>query len=76
METVMRRQRDVDEDLPPLPGQERRNQQVKIRLTASEIDKLVVLRPDLTPSGIVALVIADVLDGRYRPGWAINATGE
>jgi len=49
---------------------------VKIRLTASEIDKLLALRPDLTPSGIVALLVADVLDGRCRPDWATKAAGE
>jgi hypothetical protein len=66
----MRRQRPVDEELPPLPRQERRDQQVKIRLTATEVEKLIALRPDLTASGVVALVIADVLEGRYRPDWS------
>ncbi|RQX16524.1 hypothetical protein DDE19_14800 [Micromonospora ureilytica] len=69
----MPRQRPVAENLPPLPLplREKRDQQVKIRLTPSEIERLAVMRPDLTPSGIVALLVDDVLAGRYRPGWAV-----
>ncbi|WBC08933.1 hypothetical protein [Micromonospora sp. WMMA1947] len=67
----MPRQRPVAENLPPLPAREKRDQQVKIRLTPSEMERLAVMRPDLTPSGIVALLVDDVLAGRYRPGWAV-----
>ncbi|MCX4390006.1 hypothetical protein OG777_24180 [Micromonospora peucetia] len=66
----MPRQRPVAENLPPLPVREKRDQQVKIRLTPSEMERLVVMRPDLTPSGILALLVDDVLAGRYRPAWA------
>ncbi|MFI7517347.1 hypothetical protein ACIBVK_28000 [Micromonospora echinofusca] len=69
----MPRQRPVAENLPPLPAREKRDQQVKIRLTPSELDRLVVMRPDLTPSGILALLVDDVLAGRYRPAWAVAA---
>ncbi|WP_435233849.1 hypothetical protein [Micromonospora aurantiaca (nom. illeg.)] len=67
----MPRQRPVAENLPPLPARERRDQQVKIRLTPSELERLAAMRPDLTPSGILALLVDDVLAGRYRPGWAV-----
>ncbi|MFF0318845.1 hypothetical protein ACFYPH_29910 [Micromonospora sp. NPDC005252] len=67
----MPRQRPVAENLPPLPAREKRDQQVKIRLTPSEMERLAVTRPDLTPSGIVALLVDDVLSGRYRPRWAV-----
>ncbi len=68
----MRQDTDLARDLPPLPdhGSERRDQQVKIRLTASEVEALIALRPDLKPSGIVSLLVDDVLKGRHRPGWA------
>ncbi|WP_213456583.1 hypothetical protein [Rhizomonospora bruguierae] len=66
----MPRRRAADPALPPLPERERRDQQVKIRLTATEIGQLSRLRPDLAPSGIVALIVEDVLAGRYRPNWA------
>lgn len=66
----MPRQRPVADDLPPLPAREKRDQQVKIRLTPSEIERLGELRPDLTPPGIVAQLVDDVLTGRYRPAWA------
>ncbi|MFD6613131.1 hypothetical protein ACFWD1_30125 [Micromonospora chalcea] len=67
----MPRQRPVAENLPPLPTRERRDQQVKIRLTPSEVERLTAMRPDLTPSGVLALLVDDVLAGRYRPGWAV-----
>ncbi|MFJ8691109.1 hypothetical protein [Micromonospora wenchangensis] len=67
----MPRQRPVAENLPPLPTRERRDQQVKIRLTPSEMERLTTMRPDLTPSGILALLVDDVLAGRYRPEWAV-----
>jgi hypothetical protein len=60
----------VDVDLPPLPVREKRDQQVKIRLTPGEVEALLALRPDLTAAGVVALVIDDVLAGRYEPAWA------
>jgi hypothetical protein len=66
----MPRRRRADPDLPPLPEREKRDQQVKIRLTASEVDQLAQLRPDLAVSGIVALLVDDVLAGRHRPPWA------
>ncbi|MEV0809808.1 hypothetical protein [Micromonospora sp. NPDC050200] len=72
----MPRQRPVAENLPPLPAREKRDQQVKIRLTPSEMERLAVMRPDLTPSGIVALLVDDVLAGRYRPAWAAAAPDE
>lgn len=70
----MPRQRPVADDLPPLPARERRDQQVKIRLTPSEMERLGQLRPDLTPSGIVALLVDDVVTGRHRPAWAAAAS--
>ncbi len=66
----MPRRRRADPDLPPLPEREKRDQQVKIRLTASEVHQLAQLRPDLAVSGIVALLVDDVLAGRHRPPWA------
>lgn len=61
--------------MPPLPGDdEKRDQQVKIRLSATEVEKLRALRPDLSPAGIVALVVDDVLAGRYRPSWTVSDT--
>ena len=69
----MPRQRPVADDLPPLPAREKRDQQVKIRLTPSEMEKLGQLRPDLTPSGIVSLLVDDVVTGRHRPAWAAAA---
>ena len=69
----MPRRRAADPDLPPLPAREKRDQQVKIRLTETELRQLVKLRPDLAPSGIVALLVDDVLAGRYRPHWAAPA---
>lgn len=68
----MRQDPDLARDLPPLPdhGSERRDQQVKIRLTGSEVEALMALRPDLKPSGIVSLLVDDVVKGRHRPGWA------
>jgi hypothetical protein len=67
----MPRRRRADPDLPPLPQREKRDQQVKIRLTASEVHQLAQLRPDLAVSGIVALLVDDVLAGRHRPPWAV-----
>ena len=68
----MRRRRVVEaaQGLPALPGEEKRDQQVKIRLTRSEVDRLVRVRPDLTAAGIVALLVDDVLSGRHVPQWA------
>lgn len=66
----MPRQRPVADNLPPLPEREKRDRQVKIRLTPSEVDKLGELRPDLGLPKIVALLVDDVLSGRYRPAWA------
>ena len=67
----MPRRRRADPALPPLPEREKRDQQVKIRLTASEVDQLAQLRPDLAVSGIVALLVDDVLAGRHRPQWVV-----
>jgi hypothetical protein len=73
MATRRRRVVEAAKGLPALPGDgESRDQQVKIRLSASEVEKLKSLRPDLTPAGIVALVIDDVLEGLYRPKWAAS----
>lgn len=72
----MPRQRPVADNLPPLPTREKRDQQVKIRLTPSEIERLGELRPDLAPSGVVALLVDDVLGGRYRPSWAASAADQ
>lgn len=68
----MRRRRVVEaaQGLPALPGEEKRDQQIKIRLSRSEVDKLVRIRPDLTAAGIVALLVDDVLSGRHTPQWA------
>lgn len=66
----MPRRGAADPNLPPLPGREKRDQQVKIRLTASEVRQLEQLRPDLAVSGIVSLLVDDVLAGRHRPAWA------
>lgn len=60
-------------DLPPLPEREKRDQQVKIRLTPSELERLGAVRPDLSPSAIVGLLVDDVLAGRHRPSWAVPA---
>jgi len=68
----MPRRRRADPALPPLPEREKRDQQVKIRLTTSEVDQLAQLRPDLAVSGIVALLVDDVLAGRHRPQWAVT----
>jgi hypothetical protein len=57
-------------DLPPLPEREKRDVQVKIRLTPSEAAALAALRPDLSLPGILAHLADDVLTGRYRPTWA------
>ncbi|MET8253358.1 hypothetical protein [Micromonospora sp. NPDC005197] len=72
----MPRQRPVAENLPPLPTREKRDQQVKIRLTPTELERLTAMRPDLTPSGILALLVDDVLAGRYWPTWAAAAPDE
>jgi hypothetical protein len=61
---------EAAQGLPPLPHDERRDQQLKIRLARSEVEKLIALRPDLTASGIVSLVVDDLLAGRYRPTWS------
>lgn len=66
----MPRRRPVEQELPPLPVREKRDQQVKIRLTPGEVDALLALRPDLTASGVVGLLVDDVLAGRYEPAWA------
>jgi hypothetical protein len=71
----MPRRRGADPDLPPLPEREKRDQQVKIRLTAGEVHRLVQLRPDLAVSGIVALLVDDVLAGRHQPQWAVPKDG-
>ena len=63
-------------DLPPLPEREKRDQQVKIRLTPSEVGQLGALRPDLAPSAIVGLLVDDVIAGRYRPSWAVPAADQ
>jgi hypothetical protein len=72
-ELPMPRRRAADPDLPPLPAREKRVQQVKIRLTDTELRQLIQLRPDLAPSAIVALLVDDVLAGRHRPHWATPA---
>ncbi|MFI7332844.1 hypothetical protein [Micromonospora aurantiaca (nom. illeg.)] len=71
----MRRRRVVEaaQGLPALPGEEKRDQQVKIRLSRSEVDKLVSMRPDLTAAGIVALLVDDVLSGRHFPQWTVKS---
>ncbi|MEU1396891.1 hypothetical protein ABZ403_12650 [Micromonospora zamorensis] len=61
---------EAAQGLPALPGEEKRDQQVKIRLSRSEVDTLVRMRPDLSPAGIVALLVDDVLSGRHFPQWA------
>lgn len=61
-----------ESSMPPLPQRERRDRQVKIRLTPSEIAVLQELRPDLTPAGIIGVLVDDVLMGRYRPEWAAS----
>lgn len=66
----MPRRGAADPELPPLPEREKRDQQVKIRLTESEVRQLGQLRPDLAVSGIVSLLVEDVLAGRHRPSWA------
>jgi hypothetical protein len=43
---------------------------IDTRLTASEVRQLGQLRPDLAVSGIVALLVDDVLAGRHQPRWA------
>jgi hypothetical protein len=63
-------------NLPPLPEREKRDQQVKIRLTPSELKQLGALRPDLTASAIVGLLVDDVVAGRHRPSWAAPAGEE
>lgn len=72
----MRRRRvvEVAQGLPALPGEEKRDQQVKIRLNRSEVEKLVSLRPDLTAAGIVALLVDDVLCGRIVPQWTARSS--
>ncbi|WP_328381472.1 hypothetical protein OHQ88_32995 [Micromonospora zamorensis] len=72
----MRRRRvvEVAQGLPALPGDEKRDQQIKIRLTPSEVEKLVNLRPDLTAAGIVALLVDDVLSGRLIPTWTVSSS--
>lgn len=71
----MRRRRAVEaaQGLPALPGEEKREQQVKIRLTRGELDRLVGMRPDLSASGIVALLVDDVLSGRHAPPWMLRS---
>jgi len=66
----MARRGAADPNLPPLPAREKRDQQVKIRLTKNEVRQLEQLRPDLAVSGIVSLLVEDVLAGRHRPPWA------
>lgn len=66
----MPRRGAADPNLPPLPAREKRDQQVKIRLTESEVRQLGQLRPDIGVSGIVSLLVDDVLAGRHRPAWA------
>lgn len=62
--------------LPPLPEGEKRDRQVKVRLTPSELAQLQSLRPDLTPAGVVGFLIDDVLTGRYCPEWAAPNQGQ
>lgn len=66
-----RQNADVARNLPALPDEatRRRDQQIKIRLTSVEAAELQTLRPDLTLSGIVSLLVDDVLLGRNRPDW-------
>ena len=66
----MPRQHPAETGLPPLPAREKRDVQVKIRLTPSEVETLAALRPDLSVSGVVAQLVDDVLAGRHRPAWA------
>jgi hypothetical protein len=73
-----RQNADVARNLPVLPDEatRRRDQQIKIRLTSVELAELQTLRPDLTPSGIVSLLVDEVLQGRYRPDWAAPASAQ
>ncbi len=66
----MPRRHPAETGLPPLPARERREVQVKIRLTPSEVEALAALRPDLSVPGVVAQLVDDVLAGRHRPTWA------
>lgn len=67
----MPRRAEPDPRLPPLPpAYEKRTEQVKIRLSPTEKQRLQRMRPDLGPATIVALIVDDVLDGRYQPSWA------
>jgi hypothetical protein len=69
----MPRRHPAEMGLPPLPAREKREVQVKIRLTPSEAEALAALRPDLSVSGIVAQLVDDVLTGRHRPAWVAPA---
>ena len=76
---MARRRRVVEaaQGLPPLPGDnEKRDQQVKIRLSVGEVERLNMLRPDLTTAGIVALLVDDVLSGRHHPAWGASLDAE
>ncbi len=67
----MPRKRTGDAELPPVPERPRRATQVKIRLTEDEVADLERLRPDRAAPGVVALIVDDVLAGRYRPAWGL-----
>jgi hypothetical protein len=75
-----RRRVGADPSMPPLSQTEKRDRQVKVRLTPTELARLQRLRPDLTPSGILGVLVDDVLTGRYRPEWVVpsneNGTGD
>lgn len=61
------------QELPPKPRvrEERRDRQVKIRLSGREVKILEKRRPDLKAAGIVSLLIDDVLEGRHNPSWML-----
>jgi hypothetical protein len=68
----MPRRRTSDQNLPPLPDERpRRTEQVKIRLSPEQVADLEALRPDRKAPGVVALIVDDVLSGRYRPAWGL-----
>lgn len=70
-----RRHTDSARELPPLPpgSEDKRDRQVKIRLSEREAKALEDRRPDLTVAGIVSLLVDDVLEGRHNPSWMLRS---
>lgn len=68
-----RRDTDGERELPPLPpgSEDKRHRQVKIRLSEREAKTLEARRPDLKVTGIIALLVDDVLEGRHNPSWML-----